>query len=344
MNPEIDAEARFRQLFDQLDDAVVEFVRDDGRPIVVDVNQTFTEVFGYEAGEIQGRPLNDFVVPITERQEAHEFDQREPTGLSNVGFVRGITVDGSRTFIYQGASMTGDHGFAIYTEVSDELRRERHIAVLHRILRHNLRNEINVVLGKAESIAARTDRADLRQDATVAKEAATKLARLSDEAKTVENVLGSPPELEAVDAVPLVDDVVETCERQFDDPDITVELPETLVVRADPRLKAVFESLLDNAIRYNSHPAHVRIEATPIDGETIEFAIDDDGPGIPEAEQRVITSAEPISPLHHGSGLGLWLVKWLVEMYGGDLDIETPDSGGTIVRVRLTYHAYEEAT
>jgi len=344
MNPEITAEDRFRQLFDQIEDAVVEFLVDDGTPIIVDVNRTFTDVFGYETAAIEGRPLNDFIVPITEHQEATEFGQRAATGLSDVGFVRGITVDGSRTFIYQGASTTGDHGFAIYTEVSDELRRKRHIDVLHRILRHNLRNEVNVVLGKAESIMAEAEGDEPRRAAAVIKEAATKLARLSDEAKTVENVLGNPPALESIDAVPIVEDVVDACSRQFDDPEIVVDLPASLVVRADSRLKAVFESLIDNAVRYNSQPAHVRIEASEVDESTIELAVVDNGPGIPKAETEVITNAEPISQLQHGSGLGLWLVKWVVEMYDGDLAIETPDSGGTIVRVQLTYHAHEEAT
>jgi len=344
MNPEITAEDRFRQLFDQIEDAVVEFLVDDGTPIIVDVNRTFTDVFGYETAAIEGRPLNDFIVPITEHQEATEFGQRAATGLSDVGFVRGITVDGSRTFIYQGASTTGDHGFAIYTEVSDELRRKRHIDVLHRILRHNLRNEVNVVLGKAESIMAEAEGDEPRRAAAVIKEAATKLARLSDEAKTVENVLGNPPALESIDAVPIVEDVVDACSRQFDDPEIVVDLPASLVVRADSRLKAVFESLIDNAVRYNSQPAHVRIEASEVDESTIELAVVDNGPGIPKAETEVITNAEPISQLQHGSGLGLWLVKWVVEMYDGELAIETPDSGGTIVRVQLTYHAHEEAT
>ena len=342
MDPDITTEERFRRLFDRIEDAVVEFVVDDGVPVIADVNRTFTEVFGYAAGEIEGQPLNDFIVPITERQGADEFDHRVRDGLSTVGFVRGLTVDGSRTFIYQGASSTGDHGFAIYTEVSDELRRKRHIDVLHRILRHNLRNEVNVVLGKAESIIANTDVPELQQDATVAKEAATKLARLSNEAKTVENVLGSPPELEAVDVVPIVEDVIADCKRRFDDPEIVADLPSSLVVHADSRLEAVFESLLDNAVRYNSPPTHVRIDATPIDRSTIELAVVDNGPGIPEAETEVVTSDEPISQLQHGSGLGLWLVKWVVEMYDGDLRIDTPDTGGTVVRLRLTSHASAE--
>ena len=344
MNPEITANDRFRRLFDQIEDAVVEFVLDDGTPVIADVNRTFTDVFGYEAAEIEGRPLNDFIVPITKKQEPEAFGQRAADGLSNVGFVRGITVDGSRTFIYQGASTTGEHGFAIYTEVSDELRRKRHIDVLHRILRHNLRNEVNVVLGKAESIAAKTDKTEVQRDASVAKEAATKLARLSDEAKTVENVLGSPPELEPVDVVPIVEDVVRSCNKQFDDPAIAVDLPSSLVVRADSRLKAVFESLVDNAVRYNSQPAHVRVAATEADASTVELTVADNGPGIPDSETEVITSDEPISQLQHGSGLGLWLVKWIVEMYDGELSIETPDGGGTVVRIQLTYHAYEDAT
>lgn len=41
------------------------------------------------------------------------------------------------------------------------------------------------------------------------------------------------------------------------------------------------------------------------------------------------------NPLIHGSGIGLWLAKWVVDDSGGDLVIKTPAEVGTLVRLRL---------
>ena len=99
----------------------------------------------------------------------------------------------------------------------------------------------------------------------------------------------------------------------------------------------------------------VILSASVRDDDTVELAVADNGPGIPETEQRVLADEAQISPLSHGSGLGLWLVKWLTESYGGSLAIDTPAADtldadasvdadhdtdpsmdiGTIVRVRL---------
>jgi signal transduction histidine kinase len=61
-------------------------------------------------------------------------------------------------------------------------------------------------------------------------------------------------------------------------------------------------------------------------------AVTDDGPGLPAHESRVLTNGEE-TPLEHGSGMGLWVVHWIVSRYGGELDFEVDD--GTTVRLSL---------
>ncbi len=323
-------------MFNQLDDAVVEFTLGNDEPIIQDVNETFTDVFGYETEEISGLPLNDFIVPITEKEKIQQFGRREPPGLASVGFVRGITADGNRTFIYRGASCNGDHGFAIYTEVSNELRRERHLSILQRVLRHNLRNELNVVIGRSREIIEHTDETQVMHDAATIKDAASRLSRLSDEAKIVKNVLEEPAVLEPTNVTRLVTDVVGDCQSRFNTCEIELDLPETLLLRADERLEIVFQNLIDNAIRHNdSRIPRVEVYVSDTDDTTVDIAVADNGPGIPQVEQQIMTGNHAIDPLNHGSGIGVWLVKWVVEMCGGEIEIETPDDGGTIVTTRL---------
>jgi signal transduction histidine kinase len=63
-------------------------------------------------------------------------------------------------------------------------------------------------------------------------------------------------------------------------------------------------------------------------------SVADDGPGIPDHERAVLTDGEETA-LEHGSGLGLWLVHWVVERSGGRLSFAENDPRGSVVRMDL---------
>lgn len=335
------SEGCFKHLFEELEDAVVKFELVDEEPIIVEANAAFTDVFGYHGETVDGEPLNELIVPETRRQEAAQFDRRTGEGQSNAAIVERMTDDGERKFVYRGVPYKDRYGFAIYSDITDELQRERHLEVLHRVLRHNLRNDLTVVIGMATNIIETTDEDHTREAAEKIKRTANDLAQLSDEANTIQKVLGETVSVEAVELNPLVSDVVADCERRFEAASIAADVPAGLAVSANDKLQIVVRSLLDNAIRHNDAvDPRATVSATNLDSTTAEIRVADNGPGIPASEQRLITGDEEITPLNHGSGLGLWLVKWIVEAYGGSLGIETPDDGGTVVRLRLNRHEH----
>ena len=343
----------FRHLFEALTDPVVKFELvdsdersssgsrtkpDDGEPVILDANDAFTDVFGYDGETAIGEPLNELIVPPTKREEAKRFDQRTREGESNAAIVERLTEEGERKFVYRGVPYEDRFGFAIYSDITDELQRERHLDVLHRVLRHNLRNDLTIVLGMATRIIETTDEAETRAAAKQIKRTAGDLSQLSDEASTIQKALNEQASMRRVDLQPLVDDVVTDVDARFKTASITAEIPTGTVVNANDKLQIVLRSLLDNAIRHNDSPEpQATVTARRPDASTVELEVVDNGPGIPEAEQRIITGDGEITPLNHGSGLGLWLVKWIVDAYGGSLDIETPASGGTSVRLRLNH-------
>ncbi len=116
--------------------------------------------------------------------------------------------------------------------------------------------------------------------------------------------------------------------------------PQLLPQRLDAKLLAhAITNLLTNAIKYSPAGTEVRIEATPrFDGTTIR--VRDQGYGIPEeAQQRVFEKFYRLerdqSSNAIGSGLGLALVKEIVERHGGTIEVVTPSSGGTEFRLFL---------
>ncbi|WP_037300056.1 ATP-binding protein [Rubritepida flocculans] len=116
---------------------------------------------------------------------------------------------------------------------------------------------------------------------------------------------------------------------------VEVEAPETLPLRlrADALGRAL-ANLLDNARR---HAGRITVSVRPPGGETPGFAevvVDDDGPGIPEAER-----AEALKPFHTGSpsgtGLGLAIAHDILRAHGGELLLEQSPMGGLRARLRL---------
>ncbi|AXR79569.1 Signal transduction histidine kinase, contains PAS domain [Natrarchaeobaculum sulfurireducens] len=335
---------RFDHLIGHLHDAVVEFVIDDGEPIVTDVNPAFVDLFGYDRADVVGKPLNECVVPSWLEAEATALDERTVAGKVNYRRVRRETADGLREFLYRGIPYETDdgncRGFAVYTDLTEARRNQSRVDVLNRVLRHNLRNKVTLVAGCVEGLLEELeDDADptVEQLSETARKSVDELRALAREAGELQRIAdASVPDDPHVDAVPLARSVAGQLGRHYPGGTITIDLPETLEVAATDRLEVALESLLENAIVHNpSDDPRVRIEGG-YDCEKWAFlAVADDGPGIPPVEREVITGESEITELRHGSGLGLWLVKWTVETFGGEIVFDTSRAGGSRVTIRL---------
>jgi signal transduction histidine kinase len=76
------------------------------------------------------------------------------------------------------------------------------------------------------------------------------------------------------------------------------------------------------------------VRATDDDGG-VRIAVSDDGDGIPEAQWNLLTGDREITQLQHGDGLGLWLVKWVVDRHGGRLRLDEADDDGTTISLHF---------
>jgi PAS domain S-box-containing protein len=339
----VSAPDRWSHLIEHIQDAVIEFEFVDGDPIIVSVNRAFVDVFGYDRDAVRNESLNELIVPEWLAAEATALDRRTEGGDINYRRVKRETANGLKEFLYRGIPYTdGDartDGFAVYTDLTDINRYERQSRVLNRVLRHNLRNQINVIVGNANRLLDGLDDTSGESGAVDAiNDAVSDLERLSREAVKIQSILDDGHTDEStVDCVPLIRGLVEEYERTNPDVRFAVDLPDSLETRTSERLRFALDSLVDNAIRHNpADEPRVRIgaAASATDG-WVDIYVDDDGPEIPETERRVLVDDAEITPLEHGSGLGLWLVKWTVEGFGGELAFEANDMGGNRVRLRL---------
>ncbi|MFB6200971.1 MAG: sensor histidine kinase [Halorhabdus sp.] len=213
-----------------------------------------------------------------------------------------------------------------------ELARERRkLAVLNRIVRHNLRNDAQVLVGNAEVLAAELDDERLGSMAETVATTATSLAAMNEKLGDFQAAIDHDPgEERPVDLADTVRTVVEEVSGSHA-AEIEQHVPDSLSVRADDKLADALRELVENSVVHGGQT--VRITATRTDGH-VEISVSDDGPGIPEHELTVLSGETEITQLEHGTGVGLWVVRAVVDAYDGSLQFDIGD--GTTATIRLT--------
>ena len=330
---------RFEYLFENIPDPVVEgFIEEEAT--VESVNPAFETTFGYEEEELIGKRLNDVIVPEEKRERARELDQRSARGMVNQGEVERETQYGRREFLFRGVPYEAPdgnmRGFGIYTDITEQKERERHLEVLQRLLRHNVRNEVNVLLAGIDQLeAARQDDSGEIDDGREAEllatldETAQDLLTMSQKAKRISRVIeAETDELGEVDVAAMARSVVDRFRRMDTDATIETDLPAECAVMGSGAIERAVEELIGNAVQHAGPSPTISVSLT-CDDDGAELTVADDGPGIPEAERTVLEEGE-ITPLQHGSGLGLWLVTHASAASGGTVAFDEAADGASV--------------
>ncbi|SDF01168.1 PAS domain S-box-containing protein [Halorubrum xinjiangense] len=226
-------------------------------------------------------------------------------------------------------------------DLTEASLREERLAVLTRVLRHNFRNDLNVVTGFTGRAIEAVDDPDLVTELERVVDTAERLLRLGETSRKVERLLSQRPSPRPVALASAVDAGLKSLDQEIRArAAVDVDVPTDLAVSAVAFLPEAISELVDNAVRHNdADDPRVRISAAELPSESwVSLVVADDGPGIPPAERAVLTGEE--TPLEHASGLGLWYVNWIVTAGGGSLDIAESKAGGS--RIELSLRAADE--
>jgi two-component sensor histidine kinase len=306
-------------LIEQTDDLMFvvdadEQVIQSNRVAVEKLNTTRNELLKSEIGDIVGHKIDQIAASETVTLE---------------------TSAGVRQYDSQLSAVTDPHGNRLgsvlsFRDVSDREVRQQRLSVLNRVLRHNLRNQMDIVKSHAEALP---DTVDEHRSSIIA--AADDVAAYGRQAQQIDQFVSAQESSSQVDLTQVVEAVLDRLSTT--DVTVTTDMPETAMITTNRQAAtSAIESPLENAVTYATSSAAVTITTT---GEGYCVIISDDGPGIPVAELNALDRGTE-DPLKHTTGLGLWQLKLAVMILNGDVSFEIDN--GTTVRIDIPDNAASE--
>ncbi|MFB6222147.1 MAG: PAS domain-containing protein [Haloarcula sp.] len=232
---------------------------------------------------------------------------------------------------------------AILASTLERLHQEQQIEsqrdnldVLNQMVRHDIRNDLQVLLARLDLLAEHVDEAgaDHIESALIS---AHNAVELTQTARDMSEVLLQ----DGTDCQPIVLRSVIQCQldevREMDpQASITIDgsIPE-VTISANDMFDSVVRNLLKNAVQHTDKEfPEVVISATEQD-DSVLLRVADNGPGVPDEQKDAIFGKGEKGLDSTGTGIGLYLVHTLVESYGGAVWVEDNDPEGAVFTVEL---------
>lgn len=229
-----------------------------------------------------------------------------------------------------------DGAVGVLRDMTDRHRQEEISKVLNRALRHNLRTTTNNIKGYAEVTQEQVD-GDLEGYMDIIQGECDWLMKLADTLRSVRKSIQRG--MRSEDVIPineLVGPVLGQYEESYPDADLQAHYNTDGHIEGGTTLRSALSQIVENAIVHNDSgtpTVELWVANAPDDG-WVDIHVEDNGPGIPQNEIELIMGETEITQLQHGSGIGLWVSRWLVETFDGELLVES-GSDGSVVTLRL---------
>ncbi len=316
-------------------------------------NRACEQTTGYSSEEVLGRYVWDLFVPPDEVDEVKTVFKRLRSGeprsdfenywKGKDGFLRRIS--------WSNTVLTDSDGRVDYVvaaglditdlkQIQEQLRKTERIAELGTLasgMAHEIGTPMNVILGRAEYLLQRT------ADEGMKKGLATIVTQIERITKVMNQLLAfarrRPAERQSVDLGEIVDDSLEMFQERFAQGRVTVDkaiesgMP---LVNADrDQITQVLINLMVNSLHAMPDGGRLRVDLAH-EGSHVCLGVSDTGHGMPEEiRSKIFEPFFTTKDFGKGTGLGLTVVKNIIEEHGGTIALESVVDKGTTFRIRL---------
>ena len=321
---------------------------------IILVNAQIEHQFGYSRHELLGQPV-ELLVPesfraahVGDRQRFFSAPSTRQMGKGRELF--GRRKDGSEFPIEIGLNPVnapeGIHVLASVIDITErkrleqQLRRTERIAELGTLasgMAHEIGTPMNVILGRAEYLLGRV------KEETIQKGLQTIITQVERITKVMNQLLAfarrRSPERVPLVLRDVVEQSLEMFEQRFENAHIEVKLDtddRCPNIHADPdQLSQVLINLIMNAIHAMPDGGSLRIAIASAD-DTVKLTVTDSGHGIPaDSLKKVFDPFFTTKEFGKGTGLGLTVVKGILEEHGGSIAAESQEGTGTTFTILL---------
>ncbi len=328
------SEKKYRDLFESSRDAIYVTTR-NGR--FLDVNPAAEELWGYPRDELLQLQAQDLYVDEEDRAAFRE--EIEEKGYVEDYEVQTRRRDGDVITCLETATVKRDEdgdviGYQGFLRDITHIRAaERKIEAYNSLMRHDVTNRCQIAQSYLEFLLETDLSGEQRGYAEKAMDMLISSREMVQKIRAI-NRAQQPHELKQTDVDAVARRAIEMHQHQLEDGDIEIAYDgEPVTVAADDMLQHVFSNLIHNAIAHADCDAiTISIEASD---DTCTVRVADDGVGIPPELEDTIFNWRTKRADSSGSGLGLHLVKVIVDSYGGTIQVESQPGEGTTFVIRL---------
>lgn len=324
----------------------------DGVAIVQDgvftfVNPQMASILSRSESDLDGQQVMDIVVPEYREMIEQRYEKRvSGDDVPDQYEIEIQTPEGKRRYVDIQAKLIRSDGrpatlvtakdITDWKNMEERLREQRDtVELLNHVLCHDIVNEIDLIMQLTRRYTDESENGENNSDQLL--ESCERILNLLEASQELMSAVSEiHTDRESIPLVRILEREAAVAADQASNADITLERPlPDVEVLADDTLDTVLRNLLSNAVEHNDAATpSVDISVTKRSSHVL-VRIADNGPGIPEEQKEKIFRPDVGSGENSTSGLGLYLVKSLVNRYGGDIWIEDNDSTGSVFVLSL---------
>jgi len=340
-------EARFNRLIDIVPQGIcVQSPTDQ----FVFVNDKFCELLGYTREELLRMDMTRIVSPGSRGTVRHHGQLRR-AGESSIFEAKLRRANGKEWFALISAAPVLDREgrfqgtFSIITDISDRKEAEDALresnaeldAFAHTVA-HDLKSPLSVLVGFANLLESDYDAMEVgqvKESLQIIGHTSTKMVSIIDELMLLAQMRRSEVKLEPIDTPRILNEAMSRLRFMINQYSATIEIanPENIPVALGyaPWVEQVWINYISNAMKYGGTPPWIELGGVPTPDGRVRFYVRDNGKGLsPDKLDRLFIPFERLEKARaEGHGLGLSIVKRIVDKLGGDVDVTSEAGVGT---------------